>query len=85
MGLLGTVESRAEVPSLRDQMPDDLRWSRCAKNRNKVTEDVKCLNHPETTPRLPGPWKHSLARNGFPVWKRLGATRVRIRGLQRAG
>ena len=31
-----------------------------------------CLNHPETTPRLPGSWKNCLSRDRFLVPKRLG-------------
>ena len=56
--------SKAEVTSLQDLMPDDLRWNWCNHKRNKVHNKCNVLesywNHP---PRTPGPWKNCLPQN----------------------
>ena len=38
----------------------------------KCTVMIMCLNHPETVPPTPGPWKNYLPQNWFLVAKRLG-------------
>ena len=54
-------------------MPDDLRWSWCNRNRNKVHNKCNAfessLNHPHPTL---SPWKNCLPRNLSPVPKKLG-------------
>ena len=41
--LRGVVLSRTGVPNLQDLMPDDLRWSLCNNNRNKVHNKCNAL------------------------------------------
>ena len=40
----------AGVPNLCDLVPDDLRWSRCNSNRNKVHNKFNHPNHPQSIP-----------------------------------
>ena len=40
----------AGVPKLCDLVPDDLRWSRCKSNRNKVHNKRNHPNHPQSIP-----------------------------------
>ena len=69
----GASLSTAQDPNLWDLMPDDLRWSLCNKNRNKVHNKCMCLNYAESTPGLhPGPWKNCLPWTRSLVPKRLG-------------
>ena len=48
------IFSNPQVPNLRDLMPDDLRWSWCNNNRNKVHNKYHVLesswNHPSLQP-----------------------------------
>ena len=63
----------AGVLSLQDLIPDDLRWSWCNNNRNKVHSKGNAVesspNHP-----YPGPWKNRLPWNWSLVPERLGTT-----------
>ena len=61
----------AEVPNLHHLHPDDLRWSWCNNNRNKV--HVMCLNHPETI-SPPARRKTVFHETGPWCQKRLGTT-----------
>ena len=61
--------SRAGIPNHWDLMPDDLRWSWCNSNRNKVHNKWN-----ETIlPSHPGPWKNCLPQNRSLTPKRLEA------------
>ena len=65
---------KPRVPSLQDQMPDDLRWSYCNKDRNKGIINVMCSNHLET---IPPPLVHGkIIFHETCLWcpKRLGTT-----------
>ena len=42
----------------------------------KCTINVMCLNHPETIPPYPGPWKNCPPRNRSLVPKRLGTAEL---------
>ena len=44
--------SKEGVPNLWDLMPDDLRWSRCNNNRNKVQNKCNVLESPQNLPTL---------------------------------
>ena len=45
--------SKAGVPNLRGLMPDDLRWSQCNNNTNKVHNKYNVL---ESSPSHPPTW-----------------------------
>ena len=69
---------KARVPDLWDLIPDDLRWSWCNNNWNKVHNRCNTLNHPQTIPSTPtprpadpSPWKNCLPSNWFLVPKSL--------------
>ena len=60
------------TPTL-NQIPDDMRWSLCNNNRNKVHNKCMCLNYSESTPHPhPSPWKNCIPWNWSLVPKRLG-------------
>ena len=67
---------RAGVPKLWDLMPNELRWSWCNNNRNKVYNKCNALesswNHTFPT----RPWNNYLAWPQSLVPKRLGAARL---------
>ena len=57
--------------------PSSRRWTRTScpigssiRLEIKCTVTIMCLNHPETIPPTPGPWKNCLPRNWFLVAKR---------------
>ena len=64
--------SKPGVPHLQDLMLNDLRWSWCDNNRNKVHNKCNAFgsswNHPPNTV----PWKNCLPQNQSLVPKRLG-------------
>ena len=72
------------VPNLQDLMPDDLRWSRCNNNRNKVHNKCNVLEssrnchsththtHTQTHTHTLHPWKSCLPWNRSQMPKRLG-------------
>ena len=64
------------VPSLQARMPDDLRWSWCSNNRNKVHNKWNVLESSRNHPPAPGPWNNCLPRNLSRVPKRLGTAAV---------
>ena len=66
------------VPNLQDQMPDDLRWSWCNNNRNKVHNTCN-VPDPQTTCLHPGQWKYCLLWNHSLAPKRLGT--VALEGI----
>ena len=65
--------SGAGSPNLQDPMPDDLRWSWCNNNRNKVHNKSDALeSSPTPTPLLPSPWKSCLPQNQTLMSKSVG-------------
>ena len=66
------LSSRAGVPNLQDLMPDDLRWSWCNNNRNKVQNKCNVLESSGNYPSLV--LKNCLLWNQSLVPKRLGAS-----------
>ena len=65
-------DSRERGPQPPGLIPDDLRWSWCNNNRNKVHNKCIHLNHPETVPPSPIHGKNDLASNWSLVPKSLG-------------
>ena len=59
----------SRVPSPQGLMSDDLRWSWCNSNRNKVHHKWNVLESSQPTPSL---WKNCLPQNWSLVPKRLG-------------
>ena len=67
--------SGAGSPNLQDPMPDDLRWSWCNNNRNKVHNKSDALeSSPTPTPLLPSPWKSCLPQNQTLMSKSVGTS-----------
>ena len=62
---------RTKVPNLQDLMPDDLRWSWCNNNRNKVHNKLNVLESSRIIPLSPSPYKNCLPQNWSLVSKRL--------------
>ena len=63
------------VPTLWDLMPDDLSWSWCNNNRNKVHNKCYVLNHLQTHPfPTPSLWKNCLPQDWSLVPKSLGTS-----------
>ena len=66
LGSYPTCSLKAGVFNLQDLMSDDLRWSWCNNNRNKVHNKCNALesswNHPPPPP--PGLWKNCLPQTG---------------------
>ena len=65
------LSSRPRVPSLRDLVPDGLRWSWCNIIEIKCTINVMCVNYPGTIP-IPSPGKNCLPWTWSLVPKRSG-------------
>ena len=65
---------KAGVPNLQDLMPDDLRWSWCNNNQNKVHNKCKAFESSHNHPASSGLWKYCLPWNCSLVPKRLGTT-----------
>ena len=69
---------KAGVLNLQVLMPDDLRWSWCNKDRNKVHNKCNALesswNHPCYHP---SPWKNYLPQNPSMVPKMLGTAALK--------
>ena len=61
----------AGVPNLQKLMPDDLRWSWCNHNRNKIHNKCDTLESFQNKP-TPFPWKTCLLQNWSLVSKSLG-------------
>ena len=62
-----------QVPSLRDLIPDDLRWSCCNHNRNTALNKCNALeSSPKHPPPHPSLLKTCLSQNQSLVSKRLG-------------
>ena len=57
------------VPNLQDLTAEDLRWSWCNNNRNKVHNECNSLESSRNHP--PGQWKNCLTRNWSLLPKRL--------------
>ena len=66
------ASSTARVPSLSDLMPDDLRWSWCNINKNKVHNKCNALELSPNHLLLPGWGKKSLPQKQSLGLKRLG-------------
>ena len=75
LGSYPTCSLKAGVFNLQDLMSDDLRWSWCNNNRNKVHNKCNALEsspkHLQPSPH-PHPWKNCLPWNWSLVSKRLG-------------
>ena len=55
--------SKSGVPILWGLMPDDLRWTCCNNNRNKVHNECNVLESSGNHPPGPSPWKNCLPWN----------------------
>ena len=60
-------------------MPDDLRWSWCNNNWNKVHKKCNAVESSRNHPPFPSPWKNCLPWNWSLMPKRLGTTALKIR------
>ena len=62
----------AGVPNLQDLMPDDLRWSRCNNNRNKVHNKCNALESSPNHPPSLSPWKKLSSTKPLPGAQKVG-------------
>ena len=60
------------VPNLRDLMPDNLRWSRCSNNRNKVHKKCHVLKLPQNHPPSPRSTENLFCMELAPGAKKAG-------------
>ena len=68
------IRPRTAAPNPWDLMPDDLSWSCCNNNRNKVHNKCNGLKPSCSHPYQPSLWKNCLPQNQFLVPKMLGTT-----------
>ena len=71
--LLGKQLSGSGVPNLWGPMPDDLRWSWCNYNRNKVHNKCNVLESSPNHSLHPWPVEKLSSTKPFPGAKRVGA------------
>ena len=70
------IRPRTAVPNLWDLMPDDLSWSWCNNNRNKMHNTCNALEPSRSHPYQPSSLENCLPQNQFLVPKMLGSTDV---------